>query len=139
MYCISHVTLRHCLLILVVYIIALCSSINTTTFFSLDVRCCPVLDLTQGFLPKSNKSSLDGLASSPTWASLVLLRRHSSSTTSSSISVAEKCSLHYVRAVSLALAKLTLIQWITYKYEYSTQDSDCGGGLLHPRVSKSRA
>jgi hypothetical protein len=35
-----------CLLILVVYIIALCSSINTTTFFSLYVRCCPVLDLT---------------------------------------------------------------------------------------------
>jgi hypothetical protein len=35
-----------CLLISVVYIIALCSSINTTTFFSLYVRCCPVLDLT---------------------------------------------------------------------------------------------
>jgi hypothetical protein len=35
-----------CLLISVVYIIALCSSINTTTFFSLYVRCCLVLDLT---------------------------------------------------------------------------------------------
>jgi hypothetical protein len=35
-----------CLLISVVYIIALCSSINTTTFFSLYVRCCPALDLT---------------------------------------------------------------------------------------------
>jgi hypothetical protein len=34
------------LLILVVYIIALCSSFNTTTFFSLHVSCCPVLDLT---------------------------------------------------------------------------------------------
>jgi hypothetical protein len=30
-----------------VYIIALCSSINTTTFFSLYVHCCPVLDLTE--------------------------------------------------------------------------------------------
>jgi GTP-binding protein EngB required for normal cell division len=29
-----------------VYIITPCSSINTTTFFSLYVRCCPVLDLT---------------------------------------------------------------------------------------------
>jgi hypothetical protein len=35
-----------CLLISVVYIIALCSFINTTTFFSLYVHCCPVLDLT---------------------------------------------------------------------------------------------
>jgi hypothetical protein len=35
-----------CLLILIVYIIARCSSINTTTFFSLCVRCCPVKDLT---------------------------------------------------------------------------------------------
>jgi hypothetical protein len=35
-----------CLLILVVYIIALCSSINTITFFSLYVRCCPLKDLT---------------------------------------------------------------------------------------------
>jgi hypothetical protein len=35
-----------CLLISVVYIIALCSSINTTIFFSLYVHCCPVLDLT---------------------------------------------------------------------------------------------
>jgi hypothetical protein len=34
------------LLILVVYIIAHCSSLNRTTFFSLYVRCCPVLDLT---------------------------------------------------------------------------------------------
>jgi hypothetical protein len=35
-----------CLLILVVYIIALCSSINTITFISLCVRCYPVPDLT---------------------------------------------------------------------------------------------
>jgi hypothetical protein len=39
-----------CLLILVVYIIALCSSINRTTFFSLYVHCCPVLDLTQAIV-----------------------------------------------------------------------------------------
>jgi hypothetical protein len=31
---------------LVVYRIAHCSSLNRTTFFSLHVRCCPVLDLT---------------------------------------------------------------------------------------------
>jgi hypothetical protein len=41
--CISHVT---CFVISVVYIIALCSSSNRTTFFSLYVYCCPVLDLT---------------------------------------------------------------------------------------------
>jgi hypothetical protein len=33
-----------------VYIITPCSSINTTTFFSLYVRCCPVLDLTRSYL-----------------------------------------------------------------------------------------
>jgi hypothetical protein len=37
------------------YIIALCSSINTTTFFSLDVRCCPVPDLIQ-YSPYPNHS-----------------------------------------------------------------------------------
>jgi hypothetical protein len=42
-----------CLLISVVYIIALCSSINTTTFFSLYVRCCPVLDLTEEMAPSA--------------------------------------------------------------------------------------
>jgi hypothetical protein len=41
-----------CLLISVVYIIALCSSINTTTFFSLCVRCCPVKDLTFQMAPR---------------------------------------------------------------------------------------
>jgi hypothetical protein len=36
-----------------VYIIALCSSIYTTTFFSLYVRCCPVLNLTSYTIAKS--------------------------------------------------------------------------------------
>jgi hypothetical protein len=51
-----------CLLIFVVYIIALCSSINTTTFFSLYVRGCPVLDLTALNTPETQRWSAKYMA-----------------------------------------------------------------------------
>jgi hypothetical protein len=44
-----------------VYIIALCSSINTTTFFSLYVHCCPVLDLTGLFCSAELDRAVSGI------------------------------------------------------------------------------